>query len=253
MCVVAGYYGSERHWLNFDRDWHSILKAEGLEEFHANRFWAHATGKPIPEYAGWDRERDDRLIGSLLRAIGSHGIYPVSGAVVMSDWIVLPKDEREALTGAAIKGGATVTPGAPNKAYFLPFLFAIRRAAEYCKPGHFMDFFFDRNHQLSQYSHNYFATMTGFRTEFAKRLGQSSSVDSKTATPIQAADLLAYEVYVYLRKRIERGLGAELPRRPVFDHAIRRIRSIRADMKLFDKHSIDRVLEDYRHQKARET
>ena len=150
-----------------------------------------------------------------------------------------------------MKGAVVATPGAQNKAYFLPFLFAIRRAAEYCQPGHKMDFFFDESHRLRGYATNYFLTMKGFRAEFASRLGQAAIVDSKTSAPTQAADLLAYEVYVYLRKRIERGMGVELRRRPVFDHAIRRIKSLRADMKLFDKGSIDRALEDFRRQKAK--
>ena len=112
-----------------------------------------------------------------------------------------------------------------------------------------MDFFFDRNHQLSQYANDYFVTMTRFRTDFAKRLGQSTSVDSKRATPVQAADLLAYEVFVYMRKKLEFGTGARLNRRPVFELAIRRIKSIRRDMKLFDKHSIDGVLKVFWNQK----
>jgi Protein of unknown function (DUF3800) len=249
VCVVAGYYGSTRHWLNFDRDWHAILKAEGLQEFHANRFWAHATGKQIPEYAGWASERQDRLIGSLLQVIGKHGIYPVSGAVVMGEWAALPRDERQVLTGAAMKGPVVATTGAANRPYFLPFLFAIRRAAEYCKPGHKMDFFFDESHRLARYTAEYFRIMKGFRADFATRLGQSSIVESKTSAPTQAADLLAYEVYVYLRKRIEQGIGIGLKRRPVFDHAIRRIKSIQEDMKLFDKASIDMVLQDFRNKK----
>lgn len=253
VCVVAGYYGSERHWVKFDREWHAILKAEGLGEFHANRFWAHATGKSIPEYAGWNKKRQDSLLASLLRVVGSHRIYPVSGAVVMSQWDILPVDERQVLTGAAMKGAAVATPGAQKKAYFLPFLFAIRRAAEYCQPGHKMDFFFDESHRLRGYAINYFLTMKGFRAEFASRLGQAAIVESKTSAPTQAADLLAYEVYVYLRKRVERGMGIGLRRRPVFDHAIRRIKSIQGDMKLFDKRSIDRVLEDFRSQKTKKS
>ena len=30
IVVIAGYFGSERHWLRFDREWRKILEEEQL-------------------------------------------------------------------------------------------------------------------------------------------------------------------------------------------------------------------------------
>ena len=205
-CVVAGYFGSERHWKRFDREWQIALESEGVEEFHANRFWASVGGNDIPEYRGWSRERSNRFVGRLLDVIGSsHRISPVCCAVLMEEWHKLAKDERAYLTGGAHnQQGQIVTPGAPNKPYFLPFLTAISMVLDYCNPGQLVDFSFDQSRHFSGYALKYFEEIKKWDLEKFKRMGDVLVVDSKRATPVQAADLLAFESYRYGLARLKR-------------------------------------------------
>src|SRR5271163_3151782 len=71
VCTVAGYFGSEKQWIKFDRDWRSALNEEHLDEFHANRFWSSFKGRPVTEYKGWDSERSKKFIFRLLEILGS--------------------------------------------------------------------------------------------------------------------------------------------------------------------------------------
>src|SRR6266853_2595902 len=78
VLIRAGYFGSEIQWNKFDRRWRSVIDSEGLREFHANRFWAHYRGKPIPEYKGWDKPKCNQFISTLVEIICTHRIFPVS-------------------------------------------------------------------------------------------------------------------------------------------------------------------------------
>src|SRR5271170_6867835 len=69
VCVVSGYFGSERHWRIFDEKWRAVLGSFEIEEFHANKFWAYTNGANITEHRGWDDDKCARLIESLLETI----------------------------------------------------------------------------------------------------------------------------------------------------------------------------------------
>jgi Protein of unknown function (DUF3800) len=246
-CVVAGYFGSERKWNVFDRQWRKVLEKEGIEEFHANRFWSSVGGGNVSEYRGWDGQRANGFIGELLKVIqDSHRIFPVSCAVLMDEWHKLTQDERAYLTGAQHDGeGKLLTPGAPNKSYFLPFLTAIRTVLDYCNTGHLVHFLFDENSQLSGYAVQYFREIKKLHLEAYKRMGEISFVDSKRATPIQAADLLAFENYRYGLASLKVNRRGVNPRR-VLHAAIKNIRNLKGDSKLFDQRGFDLVLEKFR-------
>jgi hypothetical protein len=248
ICVVAGYFAGERSWILFDRAWRKVLTSEGLVEFHANRFWAQVSGAQTSEYKSWTRTRLNCLMSSLLDVISSHRIYPVGCAVVMNEWAALPLDEKRYLTGAACQNGRLVTPGAPRKSYFLPFLCAIQTAASYCHAGDKMHSSFDQSSRFSSYALNYFKLMKQFPGQTASKLGEPFFPDSATAAPIQAADLLAYETNVYMKKRFGMGL-AKLDPRGVLAKALTRIRSWEKDFKLFDKAGLDTLLAKYRQDK----
>ncbi len=253
ICVLAGYFGGEIHWTKFDREWHKALEHNGLEEFHANRFWSYVKGEQIPEYKGWDRQRASRFIGTLLRIITSHRVYPVGSAVVMSEWRALPTDERAVLTGAAYRDGKVSTPGAPKKTYYLPFATVIQVAARYCQQGLQMHFVFDQSDYLSGYALDYFNTIKSIQGQTTAKLGDIRFVDSKRNTPIQAADLLAYEVNRYMRERLAKGLSVKLDPNSVLRRAIKKIRNLKRDFRLFDTHSMDIVLRRFREQKKAAT
>jgi hypothetical protein len=250
VLILAGYFGSETQWNKFDRRWRNAIDTEGLKEFHANRFWAHYTGKPIPEYKGWDKRRCNQFIVKLVGIICSHRIFPVSSTVVMQDWGALPKDERAVLTGAGYDDSGKLTSlGAPNKSYFVPFLWSVHSALRYCNPGHVMNFSFDRNDFISGYATNYFRIVKKPWAPQSPKLGELFFVDSERSSPIQAADLLAYETHKYINARINRSMRP-LNFSSVLGKALQNKRDDH-DFLLLDKKGLDLMLTGYRATRAK--
>ena len=79
-CVIAGYWGGEKQWRNFERAWKRIIEdadTPGLIEFHASKFWASThDGKRKGVYTHWSNSKADIFLGNLLDCIGSHKVYP---------------------------------------------------------------------------------------------------------------------------------------------------------------------------------
>ncbi len=254
LCVIAGYFGSERHWNKFDLKWRKVLDSEGIEEFHANRFWSFVGGANISEYRGWDKGRCNAFLRALLNVIWeSHRIFPVCCTVVMADWHALSKDERAYLTGASFDStGELLKPGAPNKPYFLPFLTVISIVMGYCNPGHRTHFSFDQSKSFSGYALQYFREIKGWGAdrgnellEHYGRIGEIFFPDSKDATPIQAADLLAFETYQYGIERLRAG-NLVIDPRPALHTAISNMRNLSNDSKMFDPTGFQLMLATYR-------
>jgi hypothetical protein len=251
LCVISGYFGSEKKWTRFDAKWRSVLDSFGIEEFHANRFWSAFDGGNVSEYRGWDKEQARRFIGELLNVIqDSHRIFPVSCSVHMEEWHKLTKDERAYLTGARHDdNGELLTSGAPNKPYFLPFLTTISTVLDYCNPEHTVDFSIDDSPHFSGYASRYFREIKSWDVGNFKRMGEIFFVDSKKAPPVQAADLLAYESYQYGMARLAVNMKVVNPS-PVLHAAIRNLRNLQNDSKMFEKYGFDLVLKVFRSTKV---
>lgn len=257
LCVIAGYFGSKRHWTRFDEKWRGILDAEGIDEFHANRFWSHIKGNDVPEYRKWDEARDHRFLDALLNVIErSDRIFPVACSITQDEWNSLTKDERAYLTGGWYDDtGTMVTSGAPKKAYFLAFLTAISTVLDYCNWGHLVNFSFDESRRFSAYAEQFFNEMKTWardkkpELEKYKKMGNVFFPDSKSSTPTQAADLLAYQTYLYGLERLKANLEVTNPN-DVLTRALTNIRSFQNDGKLFEKFGFDLMLETFRSARA---
>jgi hypothetical protein len=258
LCVIAGYFGSDRQWILFDNKWRKILDAEGIQEFHANRFWSHLKGNDVSEYRGWSEARDSGLLTALLNVIEhSDRIFPVGCSIMQDEWNSLTRDERAYLTGGWYdETGRMVTSGAPKKAYFLAFLTAISTVLDYCNWGHLVNFSFDESRRFSAYAEQFFNEIKTWardkkpELEKYKKMGNVFFPDSKTSTPTQAADLLAYQTYLYGLERLKAKLEVTDPN-DILLRALTNIRSVQNDGKLFEKFGFDLMLEKFRSARSR--
>lgn len=249
ICTLAGYFGGERHWKRFDSEWRAILKQYGISEFHAKKFWARdKQAKLVGEYKNWDNEKAQRFLSELLTIISSHRIYPIGASVVMAEWGKLSHDERRFATGGIYERHKFITSGAPNKTYFLPFLFGIQKVCDYCNDGHRVHFFFDRNDPYSGYALEYYKLVAEQKLKCSPKLGDIDFPASISATPIQAADLLAYQVYRYAKEKLAKNAD-KLPTSETLSAALCKIRSVKNDFKLFDKYGLDLMLGKFRRSK----
>jgi hypothetical protein len=199
-CVVAGYWGGVNRWRKFERAWREILRKDGIEEFHANEFWPRIKGERIGPYRDWTDERHASFIHGLISAIVESGVVPFGCGVLGAEWNEQPLSLREIITLA----------DSPKKAksMFVPFQRNIYRAVSYCKPGVRMSFIFDQVAESSVQAGilRCFNSIRG-DAEAAKdslrdRLDDLVFSDSKFSPPLQAADLLAYEMRRYAKQKV---------------------------------------------------
>jgi hypothetical protein len=195
-CVVAGYWASANEWRRFERDWNAVLQREGLKEFKANEFWPRPNGMRIGPYRDWTNARHAKLIDDLLLVIRRWKVIPFGCGVIGAEWNAQPAEFKAVYSRAGCERHA--------KSMLLPFQRNIYRTASYCHKGISMHFTFDESTQ----SHVK-AAITQCYSELKRSavgdplrdcLGDIAFADSDRAAPLQAADLLAYEMHRYAKR-----------------------------------------------------
>lgn len=163
VCVIAGYWGSQKKWVRFEKCWPQILRSANeppLKEFHSTEFW-NSTGERRGVFAKWSEAKADRFINDLIACIVETKVFPASAMLVTEEWKKLNIDERRFLTRGYYHRVTKkwLTPGAPNKTYFWPFYFAIGTPAIHCKPGLHVHYTLDLNKQFKNHAVNLYALL----------------------------------------------------------------------------------------------
>ncbi|MGB6544769.1 MAG: DUF3800 domain-containing protein [Candidatus Acidiferrales bacterium] len=234
---IAGYLGGKNQWNKFERSWKKVIERNNVPEFKARNFWSR-TG----HFLGWSDERRGKFIDDLLRIIEETRIYPFAAATYRKDWDQFSIEERRFLTGAVYRNGKLIVTGKPSQPKFLPFHHCIIGPLFYCNPGQVTYYHFDSDKnsdglmtKLYFYMRN--KALPGYERE--KMGSQMAFVDSVDCAPVQAADLLAWEVNRYATERLENP-GAR--GRQSYRRAIKKLRS-KEDFELYDKRKLDPILE----------
>jgi len=84
--VVAGFVSSMKDWKSFHVEWLKRLASDGLQFFHMNKF---AVSAPPFDGLKGDKPRRDRLIGDLLGIIQSHAYRSFACTVEFADFYKL--------------------------------------------------------------------------------------------------------------------------------------------------------------------
>jgi hypothetical protein len=248
ICAVAGYFGQRNAWEKLETDWRHALEEFHLPEFHARRFWARdGDGHRVRPYDDLDDVKAQRFFHRLLRAIKDSHIYPVGAAVVGEEWKQLDPGERRFLTGGRVEHGKFTTSGSPNKAYFLPFLQVVYRVTAYCSEGEKADFFFGLDRTFSGYARDYFKQIKKLNQPMVFHLGEIHFPVNLETKPLQAADLLAYEVYQYAKRRLVNPSYSGNSQKELLA-ALARLRNVQDDFKIFDRRGLQLALEKFRRQ-----
>jgi hypothetical protein len=233
-CLVAGYWGGVKEWRYFEWQWKQVLLAEGIEEFKANEFWPRPKGKRIGPYKSWTDERHTKFINNLLTIIEQRSITPFACGFLNEEWNKLPELWQRVFSGA--KGEAQIKPLA------MPLLLSIGTAVYYCKPGKTMHFVVDHDPRVSGRIAQVFTRLKQFLLErdgpLNMKLGELTFADSREATPLQAADLLAYEAHLWAKRA--KG-NHDFPMRSEYQRAMTNAKS-REDFRLFDSARMQHLL-----------
>jgi hypothetical protein len=229
-CVVGGYFGGVNEWRKFERQWKPILDEYRISEFHARRFYARNSKKEfVGEYKGWPNRRRLEFLDKLLKVIESRKIYPFASGVIGEEWVKENVEHRRLFTGATKK----FPSGAPSKPLFVGFMTCVVRVASHCHPGVKVNFVFDDNPQTVGWASICYSGMKALVTKdrsLTASMGDLSFASSKTALPLQAADLIAYEAHNWAKE--SSGNENHLTR-PVYRRALRNFKT-KEDFWLYD-------------------
>jgi hypothetical protein len=200
-CLIAGYWDSINEWGRFERAWNSVLADFGVLEFHGKTFWPRPNGKRLGEFKDWNDEHHHQFIDSLLTVIQTHKIYPFGFGVLTKEWAKVPIHLQRVYSGYHY---AAAINDKRLKAIYLAVSSLFVHLSRYCRRGKSMHFFMDRDRRIaSQVLECFSKLQSEARKDDIEQYSQMGSItfaDSHESGPLQAADLLAYELQRYYKK-----------------------------------------------------
>jgi hypothetical protein len=191
---MGGFVSDETQWKRFDREWRKMLMEFRIRGMHMNEL-SHSQG----EFKGWSKHKKDALMHRAVFIIKSRILFPVGTALSMQNYLeIVPVDIRNKL-------------GDP---YYLCLRSLILSMMEQCRRHSIRErvsFVFDRKAKFSKRAveiYNNFKEADELSVEEKGILGSSSFDDDIDITPLQAADVLAYELNKYHRGHVRGSLKA---------------------------------------------
>lgn len=196
IAVAAGFASEIGYWSAFESEWKAALSVAGIlnEGFHSSEFEAQQK----PTFSGWSNAKRDTLREALVKAITDHALVGVAAAVKKSDYDALVQGKlREKL------GDHHYTFAVQACLYQLQ---GWMRYANYHEP---MQYVFDRMSNLKSkneinlvfddlYRH-------GIHNRFGIEPGGYSFESRKAFIPLQAADIIAWESFTYMKRHVYGG------------------------------------------------
>lgn len=182
--AVCGFVGTTIEWARLERPWATLLAAHGVTEFH---------GSKCP------REILVPLTNALADEIAKRDLDVVVASMAKQDW--------DRCASAEIKA-RFVTP------YHFCFEFMLHKVVTWSRTyagGEPVALVFAHHQEYGTHAaeiHNEY-----HHSAMYPHLGSLSSGEPKELVALQAADLLSYETYRYMTRRIDGG-GAEIPLSP---------------------------------------
>lgn len=177
VITVAGYFARPKQWQAFTRAWNRILKPAGIKCFHASDCQALQG-----EFKGWDKADRDNLVAQLLPIIPQHAGAGLAISLVLEDF-------ENALTG---REELRQYLGEPYGACFQWLISTVLDTTQRAGTKEAIAVFHEQN-DLQGVALRAFAYLQR-RKDANKNLRSLTFGSKETYTPLQAADILAYEV-----------------------------------------------------------
>lgn len=155
----------------------------------------------LGEFKNWDDERHHEFIDRLLTVIQGHKVYPFGFGVLSKEWEKVPVHLQRVYSGYRY---SEAPKDKKLKAMYLAVNSLFVHLTLYCRRNKSMHFFMDRDQQSASRILECFSKL---QSEARKndiwqysQMGSITFADSRESAPLQAADLLAYELQRYYRK-----------------------------------------------------
>jgi len=178
--AMGGYLAPKEMWNRLEKEWNSTLEKYEIGFFHMTD-----CENGFAQFEGWSKTKREDLIKELIKIIRQNGLFSICSAVVLEDYT----DARQTELGQRFL---------PDEPYYFGFehclyLTANKVDAKDPKP---IAFVFDLNAFSGQATSIYRQIKDNDNGPIdTTRLGEIVFGEMKTLLPLQAADILAYEVY----------------------------------------------------------
>jgi hypothetical protein len=179
---VAGLVAPTENWGMFERKWNQTLDIFKIPYFHMKDFASRRS-----YFEGWSELKRQKLLGKLLRIIATTHPFPVGAIISLDDYRSFPAEDREVmddpyhfcLMGCAYLPAWRTENDSPDVRVAITFS------------------------EQSEFKHRAGLLLDDFNQNYpeAKRFDPPTFQDMKTIVPLQAADIVAYELYKEFDRR----------------------------------------------------
>ncbi|HEX7332610.1 MAG TPA: DUF3800 domain-containing protein [Pyrinomonadaceae bacterium] len=185
---MAGIVAPLEHWAEFERKWYKTLKDFKIPHFHMKDFasseLADYSTKSKNPFKGWSRIKKEKLFQKLLKHMETTYIYPLGSSLCMEDFRSLTPKQRALFDDPYYMGFVAVL------AYVGGFLDKAGAASSERAAIVFSDQVQFRHRALE-----FFEKAIGDEEFIKRRIDPPSFRDMRKVLPLQAADIVAYEMY----------------------------------------------------------
>jgi hypothetical protein len=177
ILAVAGYVSVDRQWVEFQREWQEILIAENIPFFHMADYESR-----FGIYKDWSNEKRIRVITRLCSIIKRRVHRAFTSSVILSDYNEVAA-MRPDLFGTPYGFNANIcmrliSDWAEQRAHKGPIAYVFERGSGY-------------EAELAQQFNIY---LSSDELKALYRLSTLTFADKRDILPLQAADILVYEV-----------------------------------------------------------
>jgi Protein of unknown function (DUF3800) len=173
---VAGLVAPAENWAAFERKWDEALHVFKLSYFHMKDFASRRK-----YFEGWSEPKRKKLLGKLLRIIATTHPFPVGAIVSLDDYRSFSAADRALM-------------GDPYHFCLMGCVYLPAWRTERASPDVRVKIVFG---EQTEFRHLAGLLLDDFKQNNAsgKRFDPPAFADMKTVVQLQAADLVAYELY----------------------------------------------------------
>lgn len=185
--TVAGYIATINEWRKFQKEWRRELERAGIDFFHMAKYEARKK-----EYEGWSNEKRVEVLKRLHRTIHRRALMGFASSVVVADYDEVMNPNIRLGYGephefAVVSCMKHIREWSNQQGYYEPIAYVLESGS-------------DRQRVVN-------AVFTHLDEEQQReyRIGSWTFADKRDLNPLQAADILAYEMTKEMCRRLDKG------------------------------------------------
>jgi hypothetical protein len=198
---MAGLIAPCDHWEQFEKKWKATLSSKEFKipYFHMNEFEHSERARPKDKniFKGWDARKKHKLFDKLFKHMETSHAYPVGASLCMEDFRALTPAQQAMFNDPYYMGFSSML------AYVSGFLDRTDAA-----PSERAAIVFDNQVEFKKRAEEFWEKAYSEESYIKRRIDPPGFRDMRDMVPLQAADIVAYEMYKEHDRRRYRPLDA---------------------------------------------